>query len=80
MSMSFETEEERKADLIKDAKRELIHYSALKLLLTDNELGAHIECGGMSLGVCNNKTLIPAIDHTINEIKKAIKGKPNEWE
>jgi hypothetical protein len=74
------TEEERKETLKKEARRELIKYKALRLLLTDNDLGAHIDCGGFSMGVCDNSTLIPAIDDIIREIQKAIKGKPNKWE
>lgn len=66
--------------LKKQAKKELTQYEALLHLLSNNELGCHIECGGFSLGICNNSKAIPAVKHTINEIKKAIKGEPNEWE
>jgi hypothetical protein len=62
------------------AEKELTQYEALLHLLKNNNLGCHIECGGFSLGICNNSKAIPAVKHTIKEIKKAIKGESNEWE
>ncbi len=72
--------EETPESLKEQAERELTQYEALLHLLKNNKLGCHIECGGFSLGICNNSTAIPAVKHTINEIKKAIKGQSNEWE
>lgn len=69
-----------KIDIEEEAEMELTKYEALLHLLKNNKLAAHIECGGFSLGMCNNSLLIPAVDHTIGEIKKAIKGEPNEWQ
>lgn len=70
----------KERDLKEEAEIELTKYEALLHLVKNNKLGCHIECGGFSLGLCNNSLIIPAIDHTIREIKKAIKGEPNEWE
>jgi len=67
-------------DVINQAKLELTQYKAVKLLLTNNDLACEIHIAGMSVGVCDNTKVIPIIDHTIKEIQKAIKGKPNEWE
>lgn len=72
--------EETPESLKKQAQNELTKYEALLHLVKNNELGCHIECGGFSLGLCNNSKIIPAIKYTINEIKKAINGEPNEWE
>lgn len=72
--------EETPESLKKQAQKELTKYEALLHLVKNNELGCHIECGGFSMGLCNNSKIIPAIKHTIKEIKKAINGEPNEWE
>jgi hypothetical protein len=73
-------EGENKQDLKEQAKKELTQYEALLHLVKNNDLGCHVECAGFSLGLCNNSKIIPAIKHTIKEIKKAINGEPNEWE
>ena len=70
----------KERDLKEEAAIELTKYEALLHLLENNRLGCHVECGGFSLGLCNNHTIIPAVEDTINEIKKAINGEPNEWE
>lgn len=67
-------------DIIEEASIELTQYEALLRLLSDNRLAAEVNCCGMSLGVIGNTLLIPAIKHTIGELRKAIKGKPNDWE
>jgi transcription initiation factor IIE alpha subunit len=72
--------QENPEDIIEQASIELTKYEALLRLLSDNRLAAHIECCGMSLGVVDITRLIPAVKHTIGELRKAIKRQPNEWE
>lgn len=64
----------------RQAMSELAQWHALKILAQNNDLASHIEIAGMSLGVCNNKKLLPAINHNIKEIEKFLKGETNEWE
>lgn len=63
-----------------EAKRELAEWKALRELVKYNKFGCEIHMHGMVKGLCDNKKLIPVIDHNIGEIKKFLKGKPNKWE
>ena len=69
---------------LKATKQELevamTEHKALLILLKNNILGCEIHIAGMKVGVCENEMLIPIIYFQINEIKKAMKGKPNKWE
>ena len=65
---------------IDEAKVELTKCEAMKTLLSNNILAAEIHIAGMTLGVCNNSTLITAVEYHEAEIRKFIKGKENEYE
>jgi hypothetical protein len=58
----------------------LDELKAIRILLNNNFFGCEIHIAGMKVGVCANSLLIPIIHFQINEIKKAMKGKPNKWE
>lgn len=74
------SEEKQKEHQIEQAQAELTQCFALKILLSNNTIAAGIEISGMSIGICDNSWLIPAVDKQIEELKKAIEGEPNLWE
>lgn len=64
---------------IMQAKMELAEAKAIIELLKNNDFGCEIHIGNMKMGVCNNSLLIPVVKHQIQEIKKFLAGKPNQW-
>ena len=65
---------------ISEAKKTLTEIEAMKVLIKNNELACIVEIAGMSIGLCNNSTVLPALEHNENEINKFLNGEPNEWE
>lgn len=65
---------------IQEAKNELIMLNAVKELLKDNSLACELSINGITIGLCSNISVLPAIKKNITEINKFLKGEPNEWE
>lgn len=65
---------------IAGAKAELTQAKAIKVLLSNNDLAAEISICGIKMGCCNTRMLLPIVEHQIQEIKKFLTSKPNEWE
>jgi len=64
----------------REAKNELIMLNAMKELLKDNTLACEVTINGITVGLCSNLSVLPAIKKNIAEINKFLKGEPNEWE
>lgn len=62
------------------AKVELTQLQAMKVMITNNDIGAEINVGGLKVGVSMNERLLPVIEAEINEINLFLDGKPNNWE
>jgi len=54
--------------------------NAVKELLKDNDLACEVTINGITIGLCSNLSVLPAIKKNIIEINKFLKGEPNEWE
>lgn len=65
---------------IDEAKYEVVKLNAMKELVKDNSLGCEITIGDLKFGVCNNLTVLPAIQNNLDEITKFLNGEPNDWE
>ena len=65
---------------IQEAQNELIKLNAVKELLKDNDLACEVTINGITIGLCSNLSVLPAIKKNITEINKFLKGEPNEWE
>jgi hypothetical protein len=74
------TDEEFKKRYIEDAKSTLTQIEAALILATNNHLGCEIHIAGMSIGICNNKKIIPVLKHNKTEIEKYLRGEQNEYE
>lgn len=74
------SEEKQKEADIREAKAELIKLMAIKELVKDNTLALMIKISGIEIGLCKNDTILPAIEHQIQEINKFLSGEPNDWE
>ena len=58
----------------------LTQLEAVKILITNNTLGAEIHIAGMKIGVCDNSMLLPIIQFNIMEVIKYLKNAPNMYE
>lgn len=65
---------------LREANNELIMLNAVKELIQDNDLACEISINGITVGLCSNVSVLPAIQKNIEEINKFLKGEPNEWE
>ena len=73
-------EKEVKERKRKDAESDLSQVNAMLELVKNNTLACSVECCGLSIGLCNNEKVIPALLHHKGEIEKFLKGMSNEWE
>lgn len=64
----------------REAKNELIMLNAVKELLKDNTLGCEVSINGITIGICSNISVLPAIEKNIEEINKFLRQEKNEWE
>lgn len=64
----------------REAKNELIMLNAVKELLKDNNLACEVTINRITVGLCSNLSVLPAIKKNITEINKFLKGESNEWE
>jgi len=64
----------------REAQNELIMLNVVKELLKDNDLACEVTINGITIGLCSNLSVLPAIKKNIAEINKFLKGEPNEWE
>jgi len=71
---------DNKIEDTKEAQNELIMLNAVKELLKDNDLACEVTINGITVGLCSNISVLPAIKKNIAEINKFLKGDPNEWE
>jgi hypothetical protein len=78
--MSIYSTEERKELEIASAKVDLTQLQAMKILVTNNDLGAEIHIAGMIVGVSVNERLLPVINAEIEEIEKFLRGELNNYE
>ena len=74
------SEEKQKEASIREANAELIKLNAIKELVKDNTLACEVSISGISIGLCTNESVLPAINHNIQEIEKFLKGEQNDWE
>lgn len=70
----------QKEQLVKQVKRELVMVQAAKKLAMDNDLACVVHINGISVALCVNKSILPALNRQEQELKKALEGEPNEWE
>jgi len=63
-----------------DADVELAKIKALKVLIKNNTLACTLEIAGLKMGLCDNSKALPLLEFQEQEIKKALKDKPNMWE
>jgi len=70
----------QKIEDIREAKNELIMLNAVANLIQDNTLACEVTINGITIGLCSNLSVLPAIKKNIAEINKFLKGEPNEWE
>jgi len=71
---------DNKIEDTREAQNELIMLNAVKELLKDNDLACEVTINGITVGLCSNLSVLPAIKKNIAEINKFLKGDPNEWE
>jgi hypothetical protein len=71
--------EEDKKTMISQAKKELVEINALMILAQCNDFGLEISIGGLKMGLCNNKKIIPILKYQKGEIEKFIRGEANMW-
>jgi len=71
---------DNKIEDTREAQNELIMLNAVKELLKDNELACEVTINGVTVSLCANLSVLPAIKKNIAEINKFLKGEPNEWE
>ncbi len=64
---------------IQEAKNELIMLNTVANLIQDNDLACEVSINGITIGLCSNISVLPAIKKNIEEINKFLKGEPNEW-
>lgn len=64
----------------KNAEAEIVKVDAAILLAQNNRLGCEINIAGMTIGICNNKKIIPALKYHKKEIEKYLNGEKNEYE
>lgn len=74
-----EWEKKQAEQLRTDAKVELTKLEAMKVLIKNNNLGCEIHIAGMTMGLCENKKILPVIEFQIKEINKFLKGEKNSW-
>lgn len=73
--------EEKWKENDKDSARSLLtQIEAAKILITNNRLGCEIHIAGLKIGICDNHMVLPILQHNEKEIKKFLKGEPNEYE
>lgn len=72
--------EEQKQREIASAKTELTKMEAVKVLLTNNDLGAQMNVAGIVVCVSVNERLLPVVEAEMEEIKKYLAGEPNNYE
>lgn len=72
--------EEQKQREIASAKTELTKMEAVKVLLTNNDLGAEMNVAGIVVCVSVNERLLPVVEAEMEEIKKYLAGEPNNYE
>ena len=79
--MNYLTDEENRQLIIKQAKKEQATLKAMKLLVkADDDCVIKLTVGGLEHSFSSSQIFLPIIDHEIQEIHKAVKGKPNRWE
>lgn len=66
-------------DSKREARNELIMLNAVKELIKDNDLACEVSINGITIGLCDNLSVLPAIEKNIQEINKFLKGEDNEW-
>jgi len=79
-NINYDTITKQKIEDTREAKNELIMLNAVKELLKDNDLACEVTINGITIGLCSNLSVLPAIKKNITEINKFLKGEPNEWE
>lgn len=72
-------EKEMRQRIIAEAKIDLATSRAAIELAKNNDLACEIHIGGVTVGLCSNSKIIPALKHHIHEIQKFLKDEPNEW-
>ncbi len=72
--------QEQKEANKREGQIELVKCKAMKTLLTNKTLAVTIEIAGMSIGICRNDTLFSAIEYHEAEVRKFLKGEPNDYE
>lgn len=81
--MEFTTKElegKRKRQKTIEARRDLIMTNAAINLVYDNNLACVVTINGISIGLCQNLEVLPALKYHKAEIEKFLNGDPNEWE
>ena len=73
-------EEEEKQREIDEAKATLLKTKAAIMLAGNNWYGCEVHIAGLKIGICDNSSVIPALQAHKKEIEKFLKGKPNMYE
>ena len=76
----YPTREEELEQDKREGQIELVKCKAMKTLLTNNSLAATISIAGMEIGLCRNDLLFTVIEYQEAEIRKFLKGDPNDYE
>lgn len=63
-----------------DARMEISELKAAIELCKNNDWACMIYINGLSFGLCNNASIIPALNEEIAEREKFLRGEPNLWE
>jgi len=74
------TKEEKKEQLLKDAKREMGRLKAMKELIKgDDDCEAILIIDGVKHAFSNSKIFMRCVIFEMHEIQKAINEQPNKW-
>lgn len=65
---------------VKEAKRELIMIDAMISLVQDNDLACTVSINGISIGLCENIEVLPALKSHRLQIERFLADMPNAWE
>jgi hypothetical protein len=80
MKTMDELKEDHLYDLKSEAKISIAEARAMIELAKENTLACTIKISGLTIGLCNNSKIIPALEHHIQEAEKCLNGLPNEYE
>jgi hypothetical protein len=75
------TDKEKRERILLDAKREITGLKIMELLAKlDDDCEAVLTIDGHNHAFSSSQIFLPIIKGEIQEIRKAVKGRPNKWE